>query len=199
MHKQILNRLEVSCGTIDKLATYVEVLLKWNKKINLISKNTVPNLWMRHIVDSAQIIAFVENKKQVIIDVGAGAGFPGMILRILGLENVILIESDERKTSFLREVARTLNLDLEIVNDRVEKIFIKSDIVVARGFSALDEMLDKVNNIEYSRMLLLKGKNVESEISQASKNWKFCYKKHESITSAGSYILDITNVRRREN
>jgi 16S rRNA (guanine527-N7)-methyltransferase len=154
---------------------------------------------MRHIVDSAQIVAFLENEKHIIVDVGAGAGFPGVVLSILGVKNIILVESDERKASFLREVARILSLNLEIVNDRVENTFIKADIVVARGFSALDKMLDKIENIEYFRMLLLKGENAESEISEASKNWEFCHKKHKSITNSESYILDITNVQRRKN
>jgi 16S rRNA (guanine527-N7)-methyltransferase len=197
MHDKILNDLGVSCETIDKLRIYVEVLLKWNKKINLISKNTIPDVWMRHIVDSAQIIKFLENRNQSIADIGSGAGLPGVILNILGIENITLVESDERKTSFLREVSRLLGLNLTIINERVENLLIESDIIISRGLSSLNNMLDKTSNIQYYRILLPKGKNVELEITNAKKYWEFDCKKHQSITSIDSYILDITNVRKR--
>jgi 16S rRNA (guanine527-N7)-methyltransferase len=197
MHNKILNNLNVPCETIDKLRIYVEILLKWNKKINLISKNTIPDIWMRHIVDSAQISKFLEKKQQIILDIGSGAGLPGIILGIIGMENIILVESDERKTSFLQEASRLLSLNLEIINDRVENLFIASDVIVSRGFSALDNMLDKTKKIQYSRILLLKGKNAELEIADAKKLWDFDCKKYPSITSMDSYILDITNVRKR--
>jgi 16S rRNA (guanine527-N7)-methyltransferase len=148
-------------------------------------------------VDSAQLIKFLENTKQSIIDVGAGAGLPGVVLGILGIENIILVECDERKTSFLQEVSRLLNLNLEIINDRVENLSIVSNVMVSRGFSALGNILDKTNNIQFSRILLLKGKNAELEIAHAKKDWEFDCKKHQSITSMDSYILDITNVQKR--
>ena len=117
----------------------------------------------------------------------------------MGAKNVVLIESDERKVSFLREISRILGLGVEIINDRVENISIEVNVIVARGFSALDKIFDITRNIHYNKMVLLKGQNVEFEIDSAYKNWEFSYTKNKSITNADSYILDIINVRKRKD
>ena len=183
MHKEILKTLDVSCETINRLEIYVDILLKWNKKINLISKNTIPNIWTRHILDSAQLMKFLENKTERIIDIGSGAGLPGIVLSIMGAEAIVLVESDERKVSFLREVSRILGLGVEVINDRVENISIEANVILARGFSALDKIFDITSHIHYNRMLLLKGQNAEFEIDNAYKEWEFSYIKHKSITN----------------
>jgi 16S rRNA (guanine527-N7)-methyltransferase len=189
----MLEKLDVSCGTKEKLQAYVNILLKWNEKINLISKNSLLDIWNRHILDSAQLIKFI-SKKDKTIDIGSGAGLPGIVLSILGVENVIMIESDIRKVSFLLEASRQLNLKTQIINDRVENIQIKGDIAIARGFSDLNNILKLHTNIQTTRILLLKGKNVELEIAEAKKNWLFSYQKHKSITSPDSFILEISDV-----
>ena len=119
---QFLQFYPVPHETFEKLSAYVDLLLKWNSKINLISKNTVDEVWIRHILDSAQIIKYIEDKSYRVLDVGSGAGLPGIILSILGVENITLVDSDQRKCSFLLEAARLLNLKLKVINDRVENI-----------------------------------------------------------------------------
>ncbi|MGV2432135.1 MAG UNVERIFIED_CONTAM: 16S rRNA (guanine(527)-N(7))-methyltransferase RsmG [Rickettsiaceae bacterium] len=192
----MLEKLDVSCGTKEKIQSYIDILTKWNEKINLISKNSLLDIWERHILDSAQIMKFV-SKKDTIIDIGSGAGLPGIVLSILGIETLIMIEADARKASFLTEVSRQLNLNTQIINDRVENIHIQGDVSVARGFSSVNNIFKCCANIQTKKFLLLKGKNVELEITEARKNWLFSCQKHKSITSIDSFILEISNVHEK--
>ena len=186
----------VSHETLQKLSEYLDILLKWNSKINLISKNSLEDVWVRHILDSAQLMKFMD-KSSKVLDVGSGAGFPGIVLSILGIEDIALLDSDQRKCSFLLEVARLLDLKLTVINDRVENICDKNfDIVTARGFASIDKVLRQVDAIKTDRILLLKGKNYELEIQEALQEWSFRYITYPSITDFGSYIVDITNVRK---
>ena len=195
---QFLQFYPVPHETFEKLSAYVDLLLKWNSKINLISKNTVDEVWIRHILDSAQIIKYIEDKSYRVLDVGSGAGLPGIILSILGVENITLVDSDQRKCSFLLEAARLLNLKLKVINDRVENICDKEfDVVTARGFASIDKVLNEVSSIKSNKILLLKGKNYNTEIQEALQRWKFEYITYPSITDFSSHILDITNVRKK--
>jgi 16S rRNA (guanine527-N7)-methyltransferase len=181
--------------TWQKFLEYESLLLKWNKNINLISKNSIPDLWNRHILDSAQLINFIDNKSMLLLDVGSGAGLPGIILSILGMQKVILVDSDQRKCSFLSEVKRILGLDIEVINDRVESIEnVKVDIITARGFASLNEIFKSVQNIHYKRMLVLKGESTKNEIIKAQLYWNFACIKHISKTHGGSYVLDIKDI-----
>ena len=188
---------DVSREMLDKLSFYVQLLLKWNKSINLISKNTVDDLWTRHILDSAQLVKFIENKDLALVDIGTGAGLPGVILSILGVKNVTLVESDTKKCSFLLEISRILGLNLKIVNDRIENVKLNVDLLTARGLSSLNSMFYSTNKLGFSRMLLLKGEHVDLELAEAKIGWEFQCKKHNSITKSGSYILDIVDVQRK--
>ena len=188
---------DVSREMLDKLSFYVQLLLKWNKSINLISKNTVDDLWTRHILDSAQLVKFIENKDLALVDIGTGAGLPGVILSILGVKNVTLIESDTKKCNFLLEISRILGLNLKIVNDRIENVKLNVDLLTARGLSSLNSMFYSTNGLGFSRMLLLKGEQVDLELAEAKTGWEFQCKKHNSITKSGSYILDIVDVQRK--
>lgn len=156
---------------------YIEMLLKWQKSINLISSNTVSNLWNRHFENSLLLRPFLENKKN-IIDVGSGAGFPAMVLAISGIKNITMIESDERKCVFLNQIKNTYNLDVNIVNDRVENISIlKADIVIGRAFANILTFIKLTSNIinKDTEFYLLKGVNVKNEINNAIKFYNFDY------------------------
>jgi 16S rRNA (guanine527-N7)-methyltransferase len=186
----------VSHETLEKLSIYIELLLKWNSKINLISRSSAEDVWIRHLLDSAQLMKFID-KSQKILDVGSGAGFPGIVLSILGIEEITLLDSDQRKCSFLLEVARLLNLKLEVINGRIEDICDQSfDIVTARGFASVGRLLKQIDAIKTGRILLLKGKNYDLEIQEALQEWDFRYITYPSITDFGSYIVDITNVHK---
>ena len=183
--------------TFLKLSEYLDVLLKWNARINLISKNSEDDVWIRHVLDSAQIMQYID-KSHKILDIGSGAGFPGIVLSILGAQNITLLDSDNRKCSFLLEVARLLGLQLEVINDRIENVYDKEfDVVTARGFASITMILQSVDSIKTSRILLLKGKNYEFEIQEALQEWDFRYITYPSITNFSSCIVDITNVRKK--
>jgi 16S rRNA (guanine527-N7)-methyltransferase len=194
---EFLQHYPVSHETLEKISTYVDVLLKWNSKINLISKYTVDNIWVRHILDSAQVVGFVD-KSQKFLDIGSGAGLPGIVLSILGVESVTLLDSDQRKCSFLLEVARILELKINVINDRVENLCNSQfDVVTARGFASIDKLLGQISAIKAEKILLLKGENYELEIEEALQSWKFEYITYPSITDSSSHIVDITNVRKK--
>lgn len=194
---KFLQYYPVSHETFEKLSIYVDLLLKWNAKINLISKYTVDDIWIRHLLDSAQLMRFV-NKAQKILDIGSGAGLPGIVLSILGVEGITLLDSDQRKCSFLLEVARILGLKLSVINDRVERLSdMQFDLVTARGFASIDKLFRQIGAIKTERILLLKGENYEFEIEEALQSWDFEYITYPSITDSGSYIVDITNVHKK--
>lgn len=177
----------------DLLKQYRELLLKWNSKINLISRSTEKDIWHRHIEDSLQIKKFLGNEEK-IIDIGSGAGLPGMVLAIEGFQTT-LIECDIRKVAFLQEVSRILEVEVKIVNDRVERLRLDCDTIICRGFAPLSRIFSYTNKAKYGRFLLLKGKNVQQEIEEANKEWIFEYKAYTSTTSVESSILEVINVQ----
>lgn len=185
----------VSHETKDKLESYKKLLLKWNQKINLISKASEDDVEKRHIMDSLQIERFFSGGEK-IVDVGTGAGLPGCVLAILGYE-VVLVDSDSRKVSFLREAVRKLGIKAMIIEDRVERVRESCDVLVCRGFASVSRIFEVTQNIESDRFILLKGKNAKDELKEANKNWKFDCKKYKSITSDEGCILEIKNVKRK--
>jgi 16S rRNA (guanine527-N7)-methyltransferase len=183
---------EVSRETLDK---YVELLLKWNKKINLISKNTEKDVWDRHILDSLQLTKYLD-KEENVLDVGSGAGLPGIVLSIAGY-NLKMIECDTRKMSFLREAVRICGLKAELIHDRIENVKAEGEVLVARGFASINDILKLTTDIRCDRYLLLKGKNTDIELAVANKEWNFDYKRYKSISADDSSIVEITNVQRK--
>lgn len=164
----------VSRGQTEKLEAYADLLLKWNKKINLVSKKTEPLVWERHIFDSIRLKEYIGDIERVI-DVGSGGGFPGVVLSVLGIR-VVLVEADHRKAVFLKEVVRALELEAEVLPIRVEKLQTTTDVIVARGFAELNTILQLTNDITCDRYLLLKGKKTAEEIERAKACWAFDYK-----------------------
>ena len=185
----------VSREVCDRLIDYRDLLLKWNKSINLISPKTTSEILQRHLLDSIQLLKFIDNKEISIIDLGSGAGLPGIILSIAGEKKVTLIESDSRKASFLLQASRLSPGKIEIINDRVENVSLKCEIVTSRAFADLNKILDLSKNIEVvDKYLLHKGKTYKEEIVEAEKHWLFNSKVHDSITSDYGKILEITDI-----
>jgi len=152
-----------------KLEQYAALITKWNKAINLVAPSTLPQLWERHILDSAQlwpIIAAMPDK--TIIDLGSGGGLPGIVLAIAGADHITMIESDKRKCIFLQEVSRETNLkNVTIINDRIEKNHtIKAPVITARALASLGQLVawSKPLLAESGKMVFLKGADVENEI-----------------------------------
>ena len=167
--KQFEKILKESKQDIEK---YIKILLDWQKHVNLISKNTIPEIQKRHILDSAQLWKYIPDSIKILTDVGSGGGFPGIILGILNKTagfplKITLIESDYKKAIFLKEINRQLGINLNILSERVEKVNnFKSDIITARAFTELNQIFILCKKIVSRETIwvLLKGKSFQKEI-----------------------------------
>ncbi len=199
---ELLNRyINVSRETFDRLSVYCELLLKWQSKINLISNDTIGNIWQRHILDSLQVVKYIPPNFRNIIDIGSGAGFPGMALAIYGIRNIHLIESDGKKTSFLKEAARITKTEITVYNDRAENAVIDNcDIILSRATSNLNQLLNLAyKNVSRETICLFhKGKNYSNELEEAKKYWSFDQEIFPSISDSGGVILKLSHIKRHE-
>ena len=193
--KILKDELRFSDSSIRKLNKFNNYLLEYNKRYNLISKNTEKSIWFRHILDSAQIIKFIEVQKiDNIVDFGSGAGFPGLIIAFYN-ENtrfhVKLYEKSPVKRAFLRNIKEKLDIrNLDIAND-VYGEEILADIIVCRAFKKLEEIL-KISRETVKKphkLIILKGKNAQSEINNVSLGSNYSYKLEKSITDDDSKII----------
>ena len=198
-----IKKFNVSRETIEKLNKYKEFLLSSNKSLNLIGKTTENHVFTRHFIDSAQIYDLIDDKSE-IIDLGSGAGFPGVILKILmdnnkTLGNITLIDKSRKKCKFLQNLSDKLGLTLNIVNLKVENFnFNKISTLVSRAFKKTVDTIDLLlkNNDKIRHIILIKDKTYQQEIDEAKKKYTFDVEKFRSITSDESYILKITNIKR---
>ncbi len=170
----LLKSENVSRETISKLQTYVDLLLTWNKKINLISKSTEVDVWRRHILDSAQLYPLIPQDCLSLTDLGSGAGFPGLVLAIMGVKGVRLVESDARKCAFMREASRVTGAGATILNQRAETVAPGPvDVVTARALASLPELLTLASPFigPNTTCLFLKGQHIDAELTEAHKMW----------------------------
>lgn len=180
-----------------RLENYVKLLLEWNNKINLIGKSTINDLWNRHIVDSAQLIKFLneeELKNCKCADFGTGAGFPGIVLSILGVKNMTLIEKSIRKCNFLREAVKFSSNKINILNKNISDVKTKKfDIIFSRALASLDELLFMVRPFikNNTKCIFLKGKKIEEELAETKKHHNFEYELFDSETSGDGKIIII--------
>jgi len=196
------NKLDVSRETIEKLNIYQDFLLYSNKYINLIGKTTEKSIFLRHFLDSGQIYDLVDNKSN-IIDIGSGAGFPGVILKLLLDDkkiksNVELVEKSPKKCKFLIELNKKLNIDIKIVNIRLEDYKFKNmNVVVSRAFKKTSETLAILlkNKNLIKDIILLKGKSYQLELDDALKKYSFNFEKFQSITSEEGKIIKINSIQ----
>lgn len=181
---------------IDKISKYVDLLLIFNKKYNLISKSTENEVWSRHILDSAQIIKYIDFKKDHILsDFGSGAGLPGVIISIANTNpnfHVKLYEKSPVKRSFLNDIQKISKFDIE--KNVYDYNLIKTDYIVCRAFKKLDSILDisreKVKNPH--KLIILKGKNALNDLKKLPKDQKYSYKTEDSVTDKDSKIIIAT-------
>lgn len=193
----MVDNLNVSREVKHALLNYHNLLLKWNKVINLISRNSEKDIWERHISDSLQLLKYIDFS-DMIIDIGSGGGFPGIVLSICGVKNTVLIESDKKKSVFLAQASKLSLNKIIIVDERIdEKFNMNCDILTSRGFSSVTNILGVTEGIKIQKkMLLLKGKNYEKEIIEAQKHWVFDFNLHNSITSGEGKIVEIFNIKK---
>ncbi len=178
-----------------KLKIYDTLLHKWQKTINLVSRNTLEESWARHILDSVQIEAHVSREKSLVYDLGSGAGFPGLVLAILRPDvEMHLIESDQRKCSFLKAVSRETGVSVTVHNERIEETKLPSpDIITARALAPLDKLLGYCQPWKRKGMqaLFLKGETYRGEIDQALKLYDVECSIVPSKTSFSSALVKI--------
>jgi 16S rRNA (guanine527-N7)-methyltransferase len=194
--------LDVSRETREKFNRYAELLLKWQNTINLISDTTLEDMAERHFLDSAQLIKYIPNKQIKLVDMGSGAGFPGLILAMLGIADVHLIESDVRKATFLREVSRETNTKVIVHDDRVEDVTIPNiDLITARALAPLRDLLAMSEKLATSghkfSCLFMKGEKTADELEKAQKRWNFDVESHQSVTDDTGKILYINNLTQK--
>ncbi len=185
----------------EKLVRFVEHMLKWNAKINLIAKSTIEEVWDRHIEDSLQLATHVSRETKSIIDIGSGGGLPAIPLAIMTGLPVYMVESDTRKSVFLKQMLRELNLEGQVFNARIEEVKLTTIaepvIITARALSELKNICNWVhslvakNSLHDYALLLLKGENVSRETIAAQQDWQLDMEVFASKTAQNSAILKI--------
>ncbi|MCC8416830.1 MAG: 16S rRNA (guanine(527)-N(7))-methyltransferase RsmG [Rickettsia endosymbiont of Gnoriste bilineata] len=189
------NYSSVSREVLEALEKYQSLTLKWNKAINLVSCNTKNDFWVRHILDSLQLMKYINDQNIHLIDVGSGGGFPGIVLSIAGIKNVTLVESDVRKSVFLLQASKISSNKINVVNQRIESVKLDCDILTSRACAQLDKILAYTKHINVrNKYLLFKGEKYQQEIEIAKKRWSFCHSIYDSETSNNSKILEISNI-----
>lgn len=187
----------VSRETAEKLKLYADLLVKWQSKINLVGPATIPDLWRRHFLDSAQMAKHLPDGP--ILDLGSGAGFPGLVLAVMGKGPVHLVESDARKCAFLREAARITGAQAVIHNQRIESLKPFPVVAVtARALASLEKLLSMAENFlsTETQCLFLKGRNCEDELTEAGKEWIMQVDRLPSLSDPSGIILHLREVHR---
>ena len=186
--------------TMDKFEVYEKLLIKWQAKINIVSRGTINDLRSRHFLDSWQLTSIISNKDDKIVDLGSGAGFPGMILAIAGYTNVTLVEKNKKKTSFLRQVALATSTSVTIVNESIEHCSLyDTDIFVSRALASIKNLFTLISPFTNKETccIFLKGKNACDELDQAKEEWTFNHTLSPSLTQDHSNIVIIRDIKSR--
>jgi len=191
----VLNKTQV-----DKIDFYLSSIIKYNKHTNLIGKSTIENIWDRHVLDCLQLTKHITNKKLRILDLGTGAGLPGVLLSIAGHQKVLMVDSVKKKTDFVRKIIKDLSLTAKIQNKRIEKPpTSQHDIVVSRALAPLVKLLTyaRMYSNKNTTSFFLKGRNVISEIDKATKVHLFEFEKIKSLSSDEGCVLKINNIKNK--
>ena len=191
--------LDVSRETQEKLEHLVTLLAKWSPRINLVSRTTLEDSWTRHILDSAQVFSVPEVHSGHWADFGSGGGFPGLVVAILAQElapdlKVTLVESDQRKSVFLRTALRETKVDAQILSERIEKVSpLQADVISARALADLTVLLTFADRhmSKTGRAVFPKGANWKKELEAARESWKFDCAERKSITDPNAVVLSI--------
>ena len=196
----------VSRETITSLKKYENTLIKANNTLNLIGNSTIKNIWNRHFLDSVQVIDYIEENDKILMDLGSGAGFPGLVLAITSKDRKIplkikLVEKSPKKVKFLRDVISELSLDVEVINQNVledpKKLI--GDVFVSRAFKPLQIILQLIHSKaeNWKKIFIFLGKTGKSELLQASKIWDIKYKQRVSITNDDSIVIEINEIKKK--
>lgn len=198
--------IQVSRETIISLKNYENLLTKANKDLNLVGNSTINQIWTRHFLDSYQVIDFIDENDKTIIDMGSGAGFPGLILAI-GLKEkkiktkIKLIEKSPKKVKFLRKVISELDLEAEVILQNIfeKPILNLGDVFIARAFKPLKIIFELMHSKSqnWKKIFVFLGKTGKEELLRASKVWDIEYKQRRSITSNDSFFIEIAKLEKK--
>lgn len=197
----------VSRETLERFESYLALLVKWNRAINLVGAETLNDPWRRHMLDCAQLLDLLPpapaGSPRRIADLGSGAGFPGLVLALLGAGELHLIEADQRKARFLGEAVRILELDAEVHRERIEALApLPVDVVTARACAPLSRLLDHAERFPARRAgeplvgLFLKGRRADDELTAVRKPWHMTVERFPSRTDPTGTILRIGLISR---
>lgn len=201
-------RWDVSRESLAKLELYAGELLRWQQTHNLIAKTAEAGLWDRHLADALQLAPILSDARSNIIDIGSGGGIPAIPLAIQLQDQrhgptITMIESNAKKSAFLRTASRLCGIDVRIINKRIESLKdsdVKQpvDAVIARALAPVAELLNLVTGmpVRPQRMLFLKGQHVDAELTEATKCWNISFSKHPSKTAPDGCILEIHEAER---
>ena len=186
-------RLNFSDHSIEKLKKFTNLVLKENQNYNLIAKSTLSNIWHRHILDSAQLVKFIDFNVNSVADLGTGAGFPGLVVEIFNKNkafHVKLYEKSPVKRRFLTGIIKELSLNAEVLGDVRDEV-IDSEIIICRAFKKLDSIIQVSREIAKKphKLMILKGQNAQKEIKNSFKTKKYPYKLESSMTNKDSKII----------
>ena len=197
---------QVSRETITSLKKYEDILIKANKTLNLIGNSTIKDIWTRHFLDSVQVIDFIDKNSKTLVDLGSGAGFPGLVLAIALKDRKIplkikLIEKSPKKVKFLKNLINELQLNVEVINQNIleEPIKFLDDVFIARAFKPLKIILQLIHNKakNWKKIFIFLGRTGKNELLQASKSWDIEYKQRVSVTSNDSTVIEINRLKKK--
>jgi 16S rRNA (guanine527-N7)-methyltransferase len=191
--------VSVSRETLERLTVYVELLQRWQRAINLVGPATLVDPWRRHILDSAQLLAHLPSGTASLVDLGSGAGFPGLVLAVLGVRGIVLIESDRRKAEFLRAVARATGTLVTVEDHRIERLpGWPAAVITARAVAPLPRLLPLAERFlaADSVCLFLKGRSAADELTAASKTWHMVPEIFPSLSASSGTVLKLRGVGR---
>lgn len=186
--------LNVSRETLSQFEAYLTLLEKWQRRVNLVANSTMADVWERHILDSAQLFRFCPANTKKILDVGSGAGFPGLVLAIMGDFQVDLVESDQRKAIFLSTVIRSLGLTAKVHNYRIESLpTLHPDVVTARALAPVSKLMKLIEKqISADTVcLFLKGESVEDELTDFKSCSTMMSVQHPSLSGPNGVVLEL--------
>jgi len=198
------SNVQVSRETICSLKKYEELLIKHNSGLNLVGKSTINEIWIRHFLDSAQVIDLIDKNINSCIDIGSGAGFPGLVLALLLKHkkfkvNFKILEKSPKKCNFLKLVSSKLGLNTEIICQDIKNIEkMNCDFAIARAFKPLPEIFKIIHSkINFNaKLVLFLGAKQSGLLDEASKNWNMEYKQRKSITSGDSLIIEVNKLEK---
>ena len=191
--------VDVSRETLERFETYLALLKRWQRAINLVGPKTLADPWRRHILDGAQLRRHLPANAETIYDLGSGAGVPGLILAIMGQPGLHLVESDQRKAQFLKEAIRILDLSVEVHATRIESLPTAcADVLVARALAPLPRLLDLSQPLlrSSSVCLFLKGQNLPDELTEARKYWRMSSHSFPSLSDPSASVLKLWDIAR---